>query len=70
MLDTPRWVELLVQNYVCWLPMCVVWLVGMWLAILRWRRHPQVSLLALLGFGMEIVFWLVMPPVYSLLAHV
>jgi len=32
------------------LPFYLVWLVGMLLALVRWRRHPTVSLLALLAF--------------------
>jgi len=64
MRDAPQWVWFVLQGYVCWLPLCAVWLLGMLAAILRWRRHPQVSLLALLGCGLGFVVWLVMPPVY------
>jgi hypothetical protein len=41
-------------------PLFVCWLVGLGVAIWRWKRHPQVSLLAVLGIGTSIantVIW-------------
>jgi hypothetical protein len=32
----------------------VIWTVGILLAIRRWRRHPQVSLLILIAFTLEL----------------
>lgn len=62
--DTPRWLWFVLQGYLCSLPLCLIPLVGILLSILRWRRHPQVSLLALSGCGLLLVVWLVTPPVY------
>jgi hypothetical protein len=36
-------------------PYGVVWLVGLIVALVRWRRHPGVSLLASLGCGLLLV---------------
>jgi hypothetical protein len=33
------------------LPVLLVWLVGLVLAIVYWKRHPRVSLLALIGLA-------------------
>jgi hypothetical protein len=33
------------------LPLLLVWLTGMVLAIIYWKRHPRVSLLALIGMA-------------------
>jgi hypothetical protein len=32
-----------------WIPVVAIWIVGVILALITWRRHPTVSLLALLG---------------------
>jgi hypothetical protein len=45
------WPQLL-EDFVILSPYLVVELVGMALALALWRRHPQVSLLALLAFGL------------------
>jgi len=37
-------------------PNLIVWLAGVGLALARWRRHPRVSLLALIAFIVLIVF--------------
>jgi hypothetical protein len=39
------WTQFLPQ-----LPLYLVWLIGMFLALVRWRRHPTPSLLALIAF--------------------
>lgn len=36
-------------------PAVVIWLIGAALALTRWRRHPRVSLFALLAFAMLLV---------------
>jgi hypothetical protein len=36
-------------------PSLIVWLVGIGLALARWRRHPRVSLLSLIAFAVLIV---------------
>lgn len=38
-------------QYVIQIPIFVILIVGIVLAISRWERHPQVSLLALIGLG-------------------
>jgi len=35
--------------------MTIVWVIGAVLSLSRWRRHPRVSLFALLAFGMMLV---------------
>ncbi len=40
----------LLTMLVGYLPLFIAWLVGSVLCILRWRRHPMVSLLALIAF--------------------
>jgi hypothetical protein len=35
-------------------PMIVVWVIGIILALLRWRRHPRVSQLAITAFAVMI----------------
>ncbi len=35
-------------------PIDVIWTVGIVLALRRWRSHPQVSLLILIAFGLEL----------------
>ncbi|HEV2666430.1 MAG TPA: hypothetical protein VG324_16045 [Blastocatellia bacterium] len=37
------------------LPVIIVWVIGIALALLRWRRHPQVSLFALIAFAISII---------------
>ena len=37
------------------LPLYIVWLAGMVLALVFWRKHPAVSLLAFLGFALLLV---------------
>jgi hypothetical protein len=42
----------LLQVYGPQLAIQLVWFVGMVLAVMRWRRHPMVSLLTLLALGL------------------
>lgn len=51
------WLVLLVDSVPVH-PELVVWLVGVLVVVTRWRRHPQVSLCALLGIGGLLVLWL------------
>jgi len=37
------------------LPVIIVWVIGIALALSRWRRHPQVSRFALIAFAISIV---------------
>jgi hypothetical protein len=46
--------------------MVMVWVIGFALALLRWRRHPRVSLFALLAFATMLVSYLLrvaLPPI-------
>jgi hypothetical protein len=36
-------------------PIIIVWMIGVGLALSRWRRHPQVSRFALIAFAISIV---------------
>jgi hypothetical protein len=36
-------------------PVYIVWLIGIVLALMRWRKHPQVSLMIVLALGMMLV---------------
>ena len=36
------------------LPVIAIWLLGIILACLSWRKHPQVSLMALAAFGIRV----------------
>ncbi len=38
------------EEWFALVPVLVVWLVGIVLALARWRRHPRASLLALVAF--------------------
>jgi hypothetical protein len=37
-------------QFLTWLPLYLLWLLGIILALVRWRRHPTVSILAGLAF--------------------
>jgi len=46
----------------------IIWVIGVVLALSRWRRHPRVSLFALLAFGMMLVSRfqsVLLPPIMS-----
>jgi hypothetical protein len=36
-------------------PVIIVWMIGIALALSRWRRHPRVSLFVLIAFAVSIV---------------
>ncbi len=38
------------EEWFALLPVLMVWLVGIVLALVRWRQHPRASLLALIAF--------------------
>jgi hypothetical protein len=48
--STGEWFRLMSLQFVPQVPVYLVWLVGMLLALTRWRRHPIPSLLALIAF--------------------
>ncbi len=50
MLDLQRLLRLFVHE----IPFDVIWIVGIVLALRSWQRHPQVSLLVLIAFGLEL----------------
>jgi hypothetical protein len=51
------WVGLFLGSLVVGSPVLVVDLVGIVLALVRWRRHPRVSQFALLAYGLFLVAW-------------
>lgn len=48
-------------NYLFQVPMYLVCLVGIIIALVRWKKHPRVSLFALLGLGL----WLLVSLVFT-----
>jgi hypothetical protein len=42
-------------QFLTWLPLYLLWMVGIILALVRWQRHPKVSILAGLAFLILIV---------------
>ena len=44
----------LLRVFVEQIPIDVIWIVGIVLALRRWPRHPQVSLLILIALGLEL----------------
>jgi hypothetical protein len=50
-----RWLSLLMIQFLPQLPLCLVWLVGIILALVGLRKHPMPSLLALIAFGLLLV---------------
>lgn len=47
------------------LPLFLLWSIGIAAALLRWKRHPRVSLLAIAGFlilGLSTFFTALLPP--------
>src|SRR5438874_12181653 len=48
--DLPHLPPVLVGQF----PIGVIWIVGIVLALRKWRSHPQVSLLILIAFGLEL----------------
>lgn len=54
----------LARMYVPQLPLHCVWIAGIVLALAGWRKHPNVSLLAVLAFGTNIALALIQPLVW------
>lgn len=54
-----QWIGVLWPIFIAQLPLYIVWIVGMILALVFWRKHPRVSLLALLGFALLLAVSLV-----------
>src|SRR4029450_13647962 len=50
-----RMEELAVISTIVLFAMVIVWVIGVALALSRWRRHPRVSLFALLAFAIMLV---------------
>ncbi len=49
------------------LPLLLVLLAGLGIAVIRWKRHPRVSLFASIGISLYIIEIFVMATVYYLL---
>ena len=50
MFDLRRLLLMFVEHF----PLGVIWTVGIVLALRRWRQHPQMSLLVIIAFGLEL----------------
>ncbi len=71
-------IPLIINSLLMQVPVFLVWLVGLVLALVRWKRHPKVSLLTCIAFVMffaEIPFffylnfyldWKMLVPISSL----
>ena len=46
-------------NYAVLLPIILAWISGFIVALVRWRRHPKVSMLACIAFGLFLLQLLV-----------
>jgi hypothetical protein len=55
MMDDSSQLWMLIKSYGPMAPIFLIWIIGIIWAIARWRRHPQVSMLCVLGFGMMII---------------
>jgi hypothetical protein len=44
-------------SYGTYLPVVLVWTVGIILSLVRWKRHPKISMLALLGLGGQLLLF-------------
>ena len=49
----------LISSFAPYLPVMIVMAVGVILAIARWKRHPKISLLALLGLGGQMILFVI-----------
>jgi hypothetical protein len=45
----------LVWRFAIYAPLLLVWLIGLIISLVTWRKHPQVSLLAAVGFGIQLL---------------
>ena len=50
-----NWMDPLLWRLLLYGPLMVVLLVGVVVALVTWRRHPQVSLLALIAFALQLI---------------
>jgi hypothetical protein len=51
-------------------PLFLVWFVGIFLALTRWRRHPRISLIVLVAIGGFFLSALITPFLYRVLVNV
>lgn len=49
----------LVRTFGPYLPVLIVMVIGMIIAFARWKRHPKISLLAVLGLGGQVILFVV-----------
>ncbi len=57
----------MLTRFLAQLPVYLVWLVGAIVAVVRWRRHPRVSLLAVAGLAVLFLSSLVSTAANSML---
>lgn len=60
----------LVRDLLVRSPVYLLCLAGLALALVRWPRHPKVSVLVCLGLGLLLLFSLALPVIYGVLPKV
>ncbi|HEX5708753.1 MAG TPA: hypothetical protein VFX96_15750 [Pyrinomonadaceae bacterium] len=68
-MESSEVVKSILLNYLFAAPTLLVWLAGVLVSIVLWRKHPRVSLLALAGFGVALLVALAYGFVFVLLNH-
>ena len=67
MLDTSA--GLFLTNFVYQIPIFLVWLIGVVVAVVRWRRHPRPSLLLIIAVAILFLRALILPVVTFSVVH-
>ena len=44
-------------SYGTYVPVVLVWIVGIVLSLARWKRHPKISMMALFGLGGHLILF-------------
>lgn len=55
------------RSLVIQLPVLVLWMVGILIAMVRWPKHPWVSLLAVAAFGLSLLISVAMAGAWAML---
>ena len=67
--EFPNLAELLLRSVIVQAPVLLVWLAGAVIALVRWPRHPAVSLLTLIASCMSIAVSVLAAVVYAWVPH-